>query len=46
MAGKGTYVNSKYIKYEHFANMKGTIYGNGLPRGTASGKGLGTAVFM
>jgi hypothetical protein len=23
--------NSNYINYKHFANMKGTIYGNGLP---------------
>jgi hypothetical protein len=23
-----------YINYKHFDNMKGTIYGNKLPRGT------------
>jgi hypothetical protein len=34
MAGKGTYINSNYINYRHFANMKGKIYGNRLPRGT------------
>jgi hypothetical protein len=26
--------NSNYINYKHFTNMKGTIYGNGLPRST------------
>jgi hypothetical protein len=26
--------NSNYNSYKHFANMKGTIYGNWLPRGT------------
>jgi hypothetical protein len=44
MAGKGTYINiymlnnRNYINYEHSADMKGTIYGNRLPRGTASEK--------
>jgi hypothetical protein len=34
-----------YINYKHFANMKGTINGNGLPRGRQVKKkgGLGTA---
>jgi hypothetical protein len=39
-AEKGTYVNieiwnnGNYINCKHFVNMKGTIYGNRLPRGT------------
>jgi hypothetical protein len=32
MAKKGTYANNNYINYKHFADMKGTIYGNRLPR--------------
>ena len=26
--------NGNCINYEHFANVKGTVYGNMLPRGT------------
>ena len=33
-----------YINYKHFANMKGTIYENRLPRGYASEERLGTTV--
>jgi hypothetical protein len=29
-----------YINYEYFANMKGTIYGNRLPRGTTAIKDI------
>ena len=32
-----------YINYKHFANMKGTINGNRLPRGRQVKKKLGTA---
>ena len=48
MAEKGTYINSyniqflnnsNYINYKNFANMKGTIYGNRLPRGMQVKKG-------
>jgi len=28
-----------YINYKHFVNMKGTIYGNRLPRGVQVKKG-------
>jgi hypothetical protein len=33
MTEKSTYINSNYINYKQFALMKGTIYGNRLPRG-------------
>jgi hypothetical protein len=39
MAEKGAYLNSNSINYKHFANMKVTIYGNRLPRGTQVKKG-------
>ena len=31
--------NSNYINYKHFVNMKGTIYGNTLPRNRQVKKG-------
>jgi hypothetical protein len=34
-------VNSSDINYKYFANMKGKIYGNWLPRGTRVKKALG-----
>ena len=55
MVGKGTYVNSVRqdtsqnlwnllnVMTSGGANMKGTIYGNRLPRGHPSEKRLGTA---
>jgi hypothetical protein len=41
MTETGTYINSNSINYEHFANMKGTIYGNRLPRDTQGKDYLG-----
>jgi hypothetical protein len=39
MAEKGTYIICNYIYYKYFANIKGTIYGNRLPRGMQVKKG-------
>jgi hypothetical protein len=36
--------NSNYISHKHFAHMKGTIYGNRLPRGMKVKKGWGTTL--
>jgi len=33
--------NSNCINYRHFANMKGTVYGNGSAKGYASAERLG-----
>ena len=38
--------NRNYNNYKHFANMKGTIYGNRLPRGTQVKKGWGPLTYI
>jgi hypothetical protein len=40
MHGHMTVKYSNYINYKSFANIKGTIYRNSLPRGTQVEKGL------
>jgi hypothetical protein len=44
MAEKGIYVTSNWINWKYFVNIKGTIYGNRLPRGTQVKKTLETLI--
>lgn len=38
--------NSKYFKYKDFGNMRGTIYGNGLPKSKTDERTLGTTALL